>query len=341
MRIFPRVSVMLAVSALAIFGLVVPASSAPSPRPAAVKACVPGPWAQCQGATLTGSLKGADLYKINLTNATLNRVDFTNAILTKAKMAGTMDNGSTWAGAGLQEAQISRMRFSASPDAPSSFARVKFTGATFLDVQFSGVDLTKATFDEALLNNSGFADLTLSPAVLKGARFTGVASFSRVTMKEITLAGAGKVAFVFDSSNLSRANLAGLTIVNTHRSSLGEANLTAADMSKGDHERAKFDGAAMARVDMSHSKSQGASFQQANLAKADLRGTDLRGADFRGADMTGADLRGANLEGALFSYATLTGVKWTDSDPDTETICPNGELGPYPCWIEMPDSNPA
>lgn len=331
MRIVLHASVIVAVAVITTAGLALPASSASLAGREVKKTCVPGPLAECQGATLTGSLKGADLYKINLMNATLERVDFTNAILTKAKLAGTKDNGSTWTGAALQEAQISSMRFSASQESPSSFARVKFTGATFLDVQFSGVDLSKATFDEALLTNSGFADLTLNPTVLKGAQFKGVASFSRVTMKGIALAGAGTATFVFDASDLTRANLAGLTIVNSNRSRLWDANLTAAVMANGNHERANFDGAAMARVDMSHSRSQGASFQQA----------DLRDADFRGADLTGADLRGANLEGARFSYATLTGVKWTDKDPDTETICPNGELGPYPCMFEMPDSNPA
>jgi len=125
-----------------------------------------------------GSLRGADLYKANLTDANLMEANLTSAFLMAANLTDVNLEAANLTGAFLMEANL--------------------TGAFLAFAPLTGANLTGANLTGAFLEKANLTGASLEKAPLTGANLTG-ANLTRASLEEANLTGA----------NLTGANLTG------------------------------------------------------------------------------------------------------------------------------------
>ena len=207
---------------------------------------------------------------------------------------------------------------------------VNFGGATLIGVDMTGANLTDASLDTTTLRSVVLRDATLDNAFVS-------AVFENLDLNEIDLGSAdlnGGIRFLevrardydftahfsgihisFESSDLTRANLAGLDISVLNGSIFANAildgafvNTVASPSGVPTAEASVFDGASMRGVRWGSDVGPFVTLIDSSLVGADLTGADLRGALLGGADLTGT----------ILDDADLTGAEWGG------TICPDG-----------------
>lgn len=138
-------------------------------------------------------------------------------------------------------------------------------------------------------------------------------------LRAIDLSGSTLIDAYLPYSNLSQANLQGLTI---KVGDLGNAKLFSADLKDAVLAEANF-----SRADLRYACLKGANLQLANLSGADLTGADLTAADLTGAVLTRANLTQVQLDQTCLKGANLfraIGVALEGAQCDRTTILPDG-----------------
>jgi uncharacterized protein YjbI with pentapeptide repeats len=253
--------------------------------------------ANLRGATFTGNGNSYDFSGSDISGAA-----FTGTSLWRAKFGQVKADGTTFAGADLQNAQFTAMQF----QTPPSFAGATFGGASrwisctsisntnLLDVSFAGTawasnGCTGALFPGSQVPLSALGQLLATDKA-----------------KDVDLTGAQVVASGADRKALAGADLSGVNLAGVNF--LGEPlDLT------GTH----FDGATLTQANLALARLTGATFENVNAAGASFRDADLSGdgtnpaANFAGTNLKGANFVNANISGGSFVGADLTGAVFT------------------------------
>jgi uncharacterized protein YjbI with pentapeptide repeats len=116
----------------------------------------------------------------------------------------------------------------------------------------------------------------------------------------------------FSNLNLIEA-FAGFRFPAYHRSNLGGAALSKANLKETNFHRADLAGVDFKEADLRGADLSETYLKGGDLRKADLRGARLSEADLRGANLTGANLSEADLRGANLSTAHLIGVNLSNA----------------------------
>lgn len=168
---------------------------------------------------------------------------------------------------------------------------------------------------------AGSCDLTADPVSCPRAVLTGQDlrpyDLTGANLRYAIMSAVANHRGVMAPADLYAVNLveARMRRVDLRSANLRDANLSIADLTGANLSRANLTGVEMPGVELA-----GANLAGANLTRAFVDDGNLSRANLSGANLTGAILTGANLTGA-----NLTGVIWSDA------VCPNGDLGPYPC----------
>jgi uncharacterized protein YjbI with pentapeptide repeats len=216
------------------------------------------------------NLSAASLQGYDLRGAKLDFADLTDAILSGANLSGAELENANLIGADLSKANLGSAHLQA-----ARFGRVtNLVGADLSKADLSGTDLRDANLHGADLRGAN-----LNGAILEGTKLSG-ADLRGANLQAARLSGADLRGADLDLDDLHGADLRGAI--------LGGANLSGANLSGGANLLA-------AKLDLADLR--GADLRGANLEEADLPGAKLGLADLRGADLESANLIGAELDG--------------------------------------------
>jgi uncharacterized protein YjbI with pentapeptide repeats len=142
--------------------------------------------------------------------------DLTGAVLTKAVLSGTDFSRSKMAASKLDEAELSRTRFSGADLAGSSFGkavgwRSDFSKANLEKTVFASADMSRSTFAGAKMTGASLTKAELNRSDFAGADLTGAdmskSELARTVFKDAKLTGVD-----FSYTNLSRADFTGMAL---------------------------------------------------------------------------------------------------------------------------------
>jgi uncharacterized protein YjbI with pentapeptide repeats len=282
-------------------------------------------------------LADALLAHAKLGNTNLMQADFSNANLGKAVMTGVQAQGTNFAGAVLDEADLTGADLSDAKLDGAKLAsavlrgakllRISAPGAHLMDMfnvqpdtpleeqpgmdlrglDFSGANLKGVMFMNSQLDGACFKGANLEGATLLGASAAGV-DFSGASLVGLRVVmGTRLEGAVFKGANLSRANFRGAMM---DKADLSGATLESADFSEASLKLGVLTGAdatnlLATRTNFSNARMDGTNFFQAILQKADVAGADMRKSNFFRADLLKLKrddlslLDGANLDNTL------------------------------------------
>ncbi|MGK7930876.1 MAG: pentapeptide repeat-containing protein [Microcystaceae cyanobacterium] len=242
------------------------------------------------------TLYGADLRKVNLSDAFLcgsniNNADLREAILCRANISGAMFIESNLSDVNLTSVSsvVYLDNFHLIPSQSQrktipSFGILKFKKAKLVNANCSNAIFKKTDLTEADLSNANFYKTNLTEANL-----------SKANLEKTDFSEA-----IFYQTYLKEAQLTETTIINDKWRFVWQVsnnyileNLEEIDLSETDLSKVNFNSMSLI----------GTNFRQSKLIETQFMGTKLNGADFRDANLSKADCRGANFTEARLEYA--------------------------------------
>jgi uncharacterized protein YjbI with pentapeptide repeats len=184
-----------------------------------------------------GSISGADLSGVDLSQANLREVNFSSTTLRKTNLSG------------------------------ANFSKSDLSGALFRET-----NLSKAIFSEATLKQANLSDAVLRGAVLRRVDLSG-SIFRGADLREANLSKSGLQGADLRGAEFIRSNLSG---ANFSKSDLSGAILRKADLSKAILTGAILHGADLSGATLSGAALSGVDLSQANLSGTDFSDTDIR-----------------------------------------------------------------
>lgn len=292
------------------------------------------------------NLKGADLRESVLQHANLG--PFTQNFYTPGKdieiptnLSNANLKNTNMLGSNLQQANLSNSDLGG-----SMLKGINLKGANLNNADLRNADLRLANLTNSNLRNadlrhssllnSNLRETNIEQAKLKGALYSKKTQFPdgfEKDKKQIhklapgeNLKGVDMSGFIFDNTDLSKANLTRANLNRTHFSGLPSrfqknTYLNGATLRGANIKNATFSDVSLVEANLSNADLSNTSLHNSNLERANLRNANLRKVNLSGANLKNAKfLKRANLEGAIFC----------------ETTMPNGEVNNESC--DHPDA---
>ena len=234
------------------------------------------------------SFEGEDLRGIDLSGLNLQGINFQGTIMSGVSLANSDLSNSNLAEADLSEADLSGANLNNAVLKEGDLTCANLMTADLTGAVIEGAIFEKAKLNNAVLNGSKAKDAFFSGAVLTEAslikgNFKG-ADFSKCILDKANYQG----------SNLSEASIEGASGIQTNMS---ETDLTGLKASEGCN---------FTKASFQKAKGLESIWEKANLTEADFSFSEMERANFSSASLNGANLYAANMKFAKFIKADLT-----------------------------------
>lgn len=293
----------------------------------ALRPCVLGPRANCEGAylskvnsrTMLRDWSGANLSGLTWDSADFSSVVMTNTNLSSARLSRVNARYVSAAGASFVNAKIHTMdgpvtdRFQRI-DGAGDFSKADFSYAELSNVSFRGAKLLGAKFFGADLTNVDFTSANLTGVDLSSALLNGITGINIVGTPKLptgwkvlnkNLIGPNSVL----RSDVTREFLDGVSPAERNYGNsnafdrLSQGTKTSCELPKSSRM------SAVTPVDLTRVALKGVT-----LSNIDFSGVVLAGTSFDGMTLENVNFSAANLTGATFKNATLKNVDFSYAD---------------------------